>query len=236
MRPKTKNGKKRAFSILIRVVLVMAIVSLAGASVPLAKGYSLYKESTRDTCAVEVVDAIKVDEDYTNIENLPAYYLNAVIAVEDHRFFWHTGIDIISIGRATFNNLKHLRFVEGGSTITQQFAKNTFFTQDREIVRKVAEAFMAFDLERLCSKKELLELYVNTIYFGSGYYGVREAAIGYFGKEPCDLTFSEATMLAGIPNAPSVYGPAHNSDLAKQRQRQVIDRMIKYGYPIGEGE
>ena len=113
-------------------------------------------------------------------------YINAVISVEDHRFYKHPGIDIISIGRAVINDIKAMSFVEGGSTITQQLAKNIYFTQEKKIERKIAEVFMAFDIEKKYDKNEILELYVNTSYFGDGYYTVKEASRGYFAKEPPD--------------------------------------------------
>ncbi len=157
-------------------------------------------------------------------------YLNAVISVEDHRFYQHNGIDIIAIGRAIITDIKAMSFVEGGSTITQQVAKNEYFTQEKTIVRKIAETFMAFDIENNYKKDEILELYINTLYFGDGYYNIKEASLGYFGKLPRDMTDGESIMLAGIPNAPSIYSPTKNKDLAIQRQKHVIIRMIKYGY------
>ena len=157
-------------------------------------------------------------------------YINAVISVEDRRFFSHPGIDIIAIGRAVINDIKAMSFVEGGSTITQQLAKNIYFTQEKKITRKIAEVFMAFEIEKNYDKDEILELYLNTSYFGDGYYTVKEASRGYFGKEPEDMTDYECIMLAGIPNAPSVYAPTKNPDLAKQRQRQVAEKMIENGY------
>ena len=162
-------------------------------------------------------------------------YLDAVVAVEDHRFEQHWGIDLIAIGRAAWNNLISWSLREGGSTITQQLAKNMYFTQEKSFIRKIAEMFMAFRLENTYTKNEILELYVNSIYFGDGYYCVRDASRGYFGKEPIDMTGYESTLLAGIPNAPSVYSLTANPDLAKQRQQYVIQQMVRYGY-ISEDE
>ena len=123
-----------------------------------------------------------------------------------------------------------MSYVEGGSTITQQLAKNIYFTQEKKMTRKIAEMFMAFKIERNLSKEEILELYLNTSYFGNGYDTVKEASRGYFGKEPNEMTDGECVMLAGIPNAPSVYAPTVNPELAKQRQKQVLDKMVKYEY------
>lgn len=119
--------------------------------------------------------------------------------------------------------------MEGGSTITQQLAKNLCFTQEKLLTRKVAEVFAAFALEREYSKEEILELYVNSIYFGNGYYSVREASIGYFQKEPSQMTPSECTMLAGIPNAPSAYALTASPELARERQIQVLRQMVDTG-------
>lgn len=110
-----------------------------------------------------------------------------------------------------------------------------YFTQEKSFIRKIAEMFMAFRLESSYTKDEILELYVNSIYFGDGYYCVRDASQGYFGKDPIDMTDYESTLLAGIPNAPSVYSLTANPDLAEQRQQYVIQQMVKYGY-ISEGE
>ena len=131
----------------------------------------------------------------------------------------------MAIGRAAWTNIKALSFKEGGSTITQQIAKNLLFTQEKRFDRKFAEVFAAFALEKEYSKEELFELYVNTIYFGSGYYGIYDAAQGYFGKTPSELTDYEAVMLAGIPNAPSAYSPDNHMDLATKRMSVVLERM-----------
>lgn len=177
-----------------------------------------------------MVKDIRNQENFCTIDELPDDYINAVIAVEDRRFYKHNGIDIISIGRAVVTDIKEMAFVEGGSTITQQIAKNNLFTQEKKATRKIAEIFAARDLEKYCTKDEIFELYVNTSYFGDGYYCVKDASNGYFDKDPKDMDLYESTLLAGIPNAPSVYAPTKNPDLAKQRQAQVIDKMISNGY------
>ena len=123
-----------------------------------------------------------------------------------------------------------MKLEQGGSTITQQLVKNMYYDQNKTLARKAAEAWTALYVERQLSKEEILELYINTIYFGDGYYGLKEASRGYFGKEPQDLTDSEAVLLAGIPNAPSAYAPSRHADLALQREKQVLAAMVKYGY------
>ena len=216
--------------ILKRIIICIILIILFAVGIVTYKGYIIYKQALNEISVKDKVAEIQSQENYTKIEDLPEFYLNAVIAVEDHRFYDHGAIDIISIGRAIWTNVKSFELREGGSTITQQLAKNIYFTQEKTALRKIAEIFMAFEIEKNCDKDEILELYVNTSYFGDGYYCVKEAANGYFDKEPIDMNEYESSMLAGIPNAPSVYAPTKNPDLAKQRQNQVLDRMVKYEY------
>ena len=211
-----------------KILIVIFIVLLSFGLIIAGTGYNMYKEAIDKTPLDEKVAQIKEKDNYTTLDEMPDIYKKAVVAVEDHRFYTHGGIDIIAIGRAIWNDIKAMSFVEGGSTITQQLAKNVYFTQEKELTRKVAEVFMAFEIEEHYNKEEILELYLNTSYFGDGYETVKEASRGYFGKEPMELTDYEAVMLAGIPNAPSVYAPTVNLDLAKQRTKQVIDAMVKY--------
>lgn len=206
------------------LLIVMAIACLAGL------GYMDYKDAVDQTTVEEKMQSIQSHEDYVSLQELPELYIKAVVAVEDHDFYKHPGIDIEAIGRAIFNNIKAMSFVEGGSTITQQLAKNEFFTQDKNFVRKFAEIFMAFDIESKYSKDEILEFYVNSIYFGEGYYGIYAASLGYFGMEPKDLNEAQCILLAGIPNAPSVYSLQVNPLLAKQRAKQVLRQMVKYSF------
>lgn len=213
-----------------KVLLILLLVILSITVLLVGKGYEMYSKAIKAMPLEEKVKEIKSRENYTELSEVPQTYINAVISVEDHRFYKHSGIDIIAIGRAVVNNIKTMSFAEGGSTITQQIAKNEYFTQEKKITRKIAEVFMAFKIEKNYDKDEILELYINTIYFGNGYYNIKDAAMGYFGKLPKDMTDSECIMLAGIPNAPSVYAPTENPDLAKQRQKQVMLKMIKYGY------
>lgn len=194
------------------------------------QGYNMYKEAIETTSLEDKVLDIQGISNYTRLDEVPKTYINAVISVEDHRFYKHKGIDIIAIGRAAFNDIKQMSFVEGGSTITQQLAKNIYFTQDKKIERKFAEVFMAFEIEKNYSKDEILEFYINTSYFGDNCYTVKEASRHYFNKEPIEMTDYESIMLAGIPNAPSVYAPTQNLELAKQRQKQVLSKMVEYEY------
>lgn len=129
------------------------------------------------------VTSIKNSSTFVSTNNVPDYYINAIVAVEDHRFYNHGTVDLISIGRAIVSNIKQQEFKEGGSTITQQTAKNLYFMdEDDALSRKVAEILVGMDLEKNYSKQEILELYFNTIYFGDGYYGIKNACEGYFQK------------------------------------------------------
>ena len=218
-----------------KVLLVLILIILSIFAIYIGQGYKMYKNALDDKPLEEMVQEIRSQKSYTKISNIPDIYKDAVIAVEDHRFYDHKGIDIIAIGRALLNDIRARELVEGGSTITQQLAKNMYFTQDKTLTRKIAEVFMAKKIESNYNKEEILELYVNYIYYGSGYYDIKSASLGYFDKEPQDLTEGESIMLAGIPNAPSVYNPKVSPKLARERQKQVIDKMVKYG-KLSEGK
>ena len=218
---------RRLFKNMFLVVLAVALCCCVGV---VAKGYGMYREAISSVSLEDKTASIRAKANYTPFDQLPEIYVDAVLSVEDHRFYYHPGIDVIAIGRAVFNDIRAGSFVEGGSTVTQQLAKNMYFSQAKELERKVAEVFVAFDLERHYSKNEILELYVNTIYYGNGYYCVKDASEGYFGKDPNDMTDYESTLLAGIPNAPSCYAPTVNPRLAAERQRQVLVRLVDCGY------
>lgn len=219
---------KKFFKCLIFTIL-LAIVIVGG--VFTYQGYTLYKEAIEEISIEDKIVQIKADvEEYVKYDDIPKDYINAVVAVEDRRFFSHNGVDLISIGRAVVKDIQERALVEGGSTITQQLAKNTYFTQKKEFTRKIAEVFMAFEYEKVCTKEEILELYINTIYYGDGYYCIADAANGYFDKKVDELDLYEMTLLAGIPNAPSVYAPTKNPELARQRQAQVLNKMVKCDY------
>lgn len=220
----------------LKVILLLILIGISIGLLLIGKGYDMYKEAIQETPLEEKVEEIKSKANYTKISELPQMYLDAVISVEDHRFYKHSGIDVIAIGRAIINDIKAMDFVEGGSTITQQIAKNEYFTQEKKITRKIAEVFMAYEIEKNYLKDEILELYINTIYFGNGYYNIKDACEGYFGKSPNEMTEGECIMLAGIPNAPSVYNPKENPKFAKERQKQVADKMVEYGYLSKEKE
>lgn len=216
----------KSIKFLLKMLLLLLIIICATC---IYSGYKLYNDAIKDKPISAMIEEVKSNKNYTFLSEMPNTYKEAVVAVEDHRFYEHNGLDMISISRAIVNDVKAMAFVEGGSTITQQLAKNTYFTQEKKITRKIAEIFMSLKIEKECSKDEILELYLNSCYFGDGCYSVSEASRWYFDKEPIDMNDYECTMLAGIPNAPSVYAPTKNLNLAKQRQRQVLDKMVEYG-------
>lgn len=221
---------KRLFGLLRRIVLLFVICAAAVGGFLVYEGYQVYEEALVETPMEQVMAEIQNQPHYTTLEQIPQIYMQAVISTEDHRFYVHGGIDVIAIARALWHDIQAGKMVEGGSTITQQLAKNQFFTQKKELTRKIAEVFMVREIEKLYDKDEILELYINSIYYGEGYYCIYDASMGYFGKEPSALNAQECTLLAGIPNAPSVYAPTINPDLALQRQRQVVRDMVTWGY------
>lgn len=218
-----------------KIIIVLLILILVFCSILFFIGYGYYSNVLKEKPLIDRINEITSNENFVKFDELNKDYINAVIAVEDHRFFDHGAVDYFSILRAIFINLKEGDLEQGGSTITQQVAKNVLFNQERTLSRKLGEIFGATDLEKNYSKNEIFAIYVNTAYFGDGYYGIYEASKGYYNKEPKDLTLYEATMLAGIPNAPSLYSPTVNPELAKQRQKAVLNCMLKYGY-ISENE
>ncbi len=163
------------------------------------------------------------------LRNIPLPLQQAILAMEDQRFYQHCGIDPEGILRATLVNLQSGDVVEGGSTITQQLAKNLFLSQEQTLGRKLEEALLALALERAYTKEELLELYLNSIYFGSGAWGIADASQRYFGKASSDLNLAECALLAGLPNAPSLTSPLEYPQAARQRRQLVLDTMVKRG-------
>lgn len=168
------------------------------------------------------------------LERIPQHLRLAVIAVEDSRYFQHGPLDVQGIARAVWVNLTNGTYAEGGSTITQQLAKNLFLNGEKTLERKAEEAVLAFLLERKYSKDQILEMYLNQIYFGPNTYGVGRASEKFFGKTVDKLSLAEAAMLAGIPKNPAKYSPVKNYPEAKERQELVLERMVKAGFISGE--
>ncbi len=216
---------------IVKWIFAFACTVIAGCGFALAgEGYGLYKNAVQEESLEETVAEIRRQDNFTSLEEMPETYVQAVVSVEDHRFYDHFGLDLIAIVRAVVNDIKAGRYVEGGSTITQQLAKNLYFSQEKTMSRKAAEVFLALEIEQKYTKDEILELYVNSIYFGDGYYSVGEASEGYFGKPASEMNDYECTLLAGVPNAPSKYAPSKNLALAEKRQQKVISRMEACGY------
>ena len=169
----------------------------------------------------------QLNKDHVQLQQIASPMQQAVIAIEDHRFYRHFGIDIFGTLRALCKDLTSGQAVEGGSTITQQLARNLFLTSEKTISRKITETFLAMQMERKFTKEEILEMYLNEIYFGNGCYGVESAAQKYFGKPASKLDLAEATMLAAIPKAPSLYEPLSHREENKERQKLVLGRMLE---------
>ncbi len=165
-----------------------------------------------------------------HIGDMPKNLQNAFVAAEDVRFYSHHGIDPRGILRALWVNITKQGVAEGGSTITQQLARNAFLTQDRTLKRKITEMLLAFKIEQNYTKQEILEMYMNQIYFGQGAYGVQTAAQTYFGIDAKELSLAQSALLAGLPNSPNYLNPFNNLEAAKARQATVLDQMAKYGY------
>ncbi|MEE0510441.1 MAG: biosynthetic peptidoglycan transglycosylase [Peptococcaceae bacterium] len=218
---------RRLLQLIIVLALFVAVVVLAVFGVT---GYHAYHEATSARPISQAMADVQAQSSYTPLDQIPLIYQNAVIATEDHRFYDHHGFDAIGTTRALVRNMLSGELEEGGSTITQQLARNLYYTQEQTLSRKIAELITAVQIERHYSKDEILAAYINTIYYGDGYYNIADASWGYFGVAPANLSDGQATLLAGVPNAPSVYAPTVNYDLARQRQQQVLKRMVEEDY------
>lgn len=243
--------KKRKFSFLRFIILVIIAfaliyaldtgINISNPTIEQAENFVSEKRTKDLDLTDRVKRAIfirkevnsKIDKkNFVKINEISRDLVHAIVAVEDNRFYSHYGFDTVAIGRAILVNLQRGQIEEGASTITQQLVKNLFLSSEQNFDRKLEELILAFDIEMTYSKEEILELYLNIVYFGSNFYGIHDASMGYFGKLPKDLTLEESAMLAGLPNAPSLYSPYVNLELAKKRQKIVLDAMEKYGYII----
>lgn len=212
------------------VVCMVCGVILTGYSV---MGAVMYRTAVEQRPVEAAAREIMSRENFVPTEELPEFYVRAVISVEDRDFERHFVIDISAIFRALIHDIMTISAEQGGSTITQQLAKNLYFTGEKRPERKFAEILTAFELESRLSKSEIFALYVNTIYFGNGYYGIYDAAEGYFGKTPQELDEYECAMLAGIPQAPSVYCDISAAP-AQRRLKEVLSGMAECGVIDGE--
>lgn len=218
---------KRLISALCRLVIILVLfVAVTATTICGVIGYVGYKNATADRPVTQAIGEVQAQANYTPLENIPVIYKNAVIAIEDHRFYDHGGFDVIATARALLHNALADEVREGGSTITQQLAKNLYFDNSPSFTRKLAELFVARAIEKEYSKDQILAAYINCIYYGDGYYNIYDASMGYFGVIPAYLSDDQATLLAGVPNAPSLYAPTVNLTLTRERQQQVLRAMI----------
>ncbi|HTZ16886.1 MAG TPA: PBP1A family penicillin-binding protein [Dissulfurispiraceae bacterium] len=226
-----------------KVILIAAVLllgSLAGVYFSLALGIPSIEELKKHDSSAgtkiyadddSLIGEIKLQKGiYVPLSQIPDSLKNAVVAVEDSRFWKHSGIDYIGIGRALVKDMLHLSLKEGGSTITQQLAKVVFLSSEKTFVRKIKEAQLALKIEKELSKKEILELYLNRVLFGHGAYGVEMASRTYFGKPVSRINVAEAAILAGLVKAPTTYSPFNDLVRAKERQAVVLSRMVEEGY------
>lgn len=196
----------------------------------ISQAVGVYERLRRLIALKSAVDAKLDHKNYVKLKDIPVSFQQALIAVEDNRFYHHYGFDVEGILRAALVNMQTGGYAEGGSTITQQLVKNLFLSQDKTVTRKLEEFALAIDMETRYSKDEILEMYINSIYFGSGAYGIKQACHTYFGEDPSELTLAQSALLAGLPNAPSVYSPFVDFNAAKQRQSVVLSVMAKNSY------
>lgn len=217
----------KVIKFLIKLIIILLILALvAGVGFIVYDGFNLYKTTMSEQSLADRVEAVRSDGSFVGMESLSEDFLTAIVCVEDKDFYEHTGFNLRNTMRAVLRNIKDRSFSEGGSTITQQTAKNLCYSQEKSLSRKIAELLTAKSLEENYSKEDILELYVNIIYYGDGYTGILAASEGYFGKKPYELTFNEATLLAGLPKAPSLYALSTHSDRAYERQKVVIQAMV----------
>lgn len=222
---------------LILIIVVVFIAFIAGAGfaifrdIPSIKDFGKVKNLSGTKVFAEdgtLIGEFKIQKGiYIPLKQIPKHLIDAVIAVEDSRFWKHKGIDYIGIARALITDIFHMQLKEGGSTITQQLAKIMFLNPEKTLSRKIKEAYLAIKIERELSKEKILELYLNNVYFGHGAYGVEMASRIYFGKSVSHITLPEAALLAGLIKAPNNYSPYNDLVRAKQRQEIVLERMEK---------
>lgn len=248
---KGKNKKKRSklrfiLYIFLTLILIGLLTAISGAiyiyklskELPSTEEFGKFKYSepmvVYDAKGTVIAELGSERRYPVSIEEMPKYIPQAVVAVEDGRFYEHSGIDPMGILRAIVTNIKAGRMVEGGSTLTQQLVKVIYLSPERKLKRKIKEVIIAYRLDRDLSKDKILELYLNQVNFGRGAYGIQAAAINYFGKKVNELTIAEAAMIAGIPKGPSIYAPHLNMKKSVQRRNHVLKRMHELNYITDE--
>lgn len=208
-----------------KIILAICMFLFISVGSIITIGYVRYASLINEKPLHTVISEIRNDPDYVSLADVDSDFINALLAVEDPNFYYHHGIVVSNIVEAVFTNLREKDLVMGGSTITQQLSKNIYLDQRKTFQRKIAELFFVHDLESELTKNEILELYINVIYFGDGHYGIKEASEGYFHTTADNLTIAQATLLAGLPQAPAIYQLSDGMELAKKRQRIVLDAM-----------
>ncbi len=229
-----KALKLLAIAFVAGVLLVALLFFILSFGLPTVESLKDYKPSPGTIILAEdgrVLGQIKIEKGiYVPLTRIPKFLKDALLATEDPRFYQHTGIDYRGILRAALKDIIAVQLKQGGSTITQQLTKVVFLSSERKFTRKIKEIILARRLEKELTKDEILELYLNKIYFGHGAYGVQMAAKTYFGKNIWEINQAEAALLAGLPKSPMVYSPYSDIDLTKLRQWQVLQRMVDEKY------
>lgn len=217
-----KTIGKFLLKVFLVLIIILSIICLCIFGSCYLKKEKLYKEESIS----QKINNLENNGTYVKLTSVSDNFKDAIVAIEDHRFYNHHGFDIISFSRALIVNLQTKEFSQGGSTITQQLAKRLYLTSDKNIFRKVTELLIAFDLEKFLEKEKILEVYINSIYYGNSSTGIYNASINYFNKAPNYLTDNEAAFLAGLPQAPSIY--SKNNNLADKRKEDVLNALAKY--------
>ncbi len=211
------------------ILVMVCVFALAGIAL---YGYKEYRSYSTQAPITTLVDQVESDPTFVSYGELPKTLVRATVSIEDRRFFEHDGVDYKGLARALASQVLPGLLKSGGSTITQQLAKNLYGTYDSNLQWKTAEFYFAKELEGRYSKEEIFALYVNVINYGNGYSGIYEASQGYFGQVPEDLTDAQCTILAGIPQSPATYEltSAENVQKAKARQKLVLEAMMDKKY------
>ena len=224
---KKNKKKKKSFisilftSLIFAVILIPVICGLVFFAIAYLYKVELYRDVSLET----KVTRIQEKDNYISDESIADCFLEAVVSIEDHRFYKHNGFDIISFTRAMFANIESGKYSQGGSTITQQLAKNLYLSSSKNIFRKAVEILIAMNLEKTYEKNEILELYSNVIYYGKDSFGVYDASYAFFNKSPKNLTHAEAAYLAGLTQSPTLY--SSNENFALESRDLVLDAMVR---------
>ncbi|GIO21641.1 transglycosylase domain-containing protein [Oceanobacillus sp. J11TS1] len=247
MKNEKRNERRKKQKNMFRQKIKWLGIAIAAVFIFLLSGYGLLMLggkmiANEDDLLLDLTTTIRTEDgevvstlynenrEYAPIDRIPDHVLQAFIAVEDRRFYEHQGVDLQSIGRAVYKDIIARSKVEGGSTITQQLSKNLFLTNDKSWTRKIKETMASLYLERTLDKDEILELYVNEVYFGEGVYGIQKASQFFFSKDVDDLTISEGALLAGLMKGPNGYSPLNHPDKALERRNVVLNTMESAGF------